>query len=83
MIKRKSNLVFVKYMAKDDMLILVGVSIAHSNEIIKTLNSFYLFILVITIFHYRCMDIVKTITTPLKELSDVADISRLQFKRQK
>lgn len=26
---------FVKYMAKDDMLILVGVSIAHSNEIIK------------------------------------------------
>ena len=30
------------------------------------------------------MDIVKTITTPLKELSDVAeDISRLQFKKTK
>ena len=30
------------------------------------------------------MDIVKTITTPLKELSDVAeDISRLKFKKIK
>ncbi|KAB7639295.1 MULTISPECIES: sensor histidine kinase [Bacillus] len=77
---------FVKYMAKDDMLILVGVSIAHSNEIIKTLNSFYLFILVITIFLIIVLVWIlsKTITTPLKELSDVAeDISRLQFKKTK
>ncbi|HDR5106196.1 TPA: HAMP domain-containing protein, partial [Bacillus anthracis] len=75
-----------KYMAKDDMLILVGVSIAHSNEIIKTLNSFYLFILVITIFLIIVLVWIlsKTITTPLKELSDVAeDISRLQFKKTK
>lgn len=73
-------------MAKDDMLILVGVSIAHSNEIIKTLNSFYLFILVITIFLIIVLVWIlsKTITTPLKELSDVAeDISRLQFKKTK
>ncbi|WP_342714683.1 HAMP domain-containing sensor histidine kinase [Bacillus paramycoides] len=77
---------FVKYMAKDDMLILVGVSIAHSNEIIKTLNSFYLFILGITIFLIIVLVWIlsKTITTPLKELSDVAeDISRLQFKKTK
>ncbi|MDA1808489.1 sensor histidine kinase [Bacillus sp. HSTU-bmb18] len=77
---------FVKYMAKDDMLILVGVSIAHSNEVIKTLNSFYLFILVITIFLIIVLVWIlsKTITTPLKELSDVAeDISRLQFKKTK
>ncbi|MEG7967271.1 sensor histidine kinase [Bacillus cereus group sp. Sample30] len=77
---------FVKYMAKDEMLILVGVSIAHSNEIIKTLNSFYLFILVITIFLIIVLVWIlsKTITTPLKELSDVAeDISRLQFKKTK
>ncbi|QBJ68539.1 sensor histidine kinase [Bacillus anthracis] len=77
---------FVKYMAKDDMLILVGVSIAHSNEIIKTLNSFYLFILVSTIFLIIVLVWIlsKTITTPLKELSDVAeDISRLQFKKTK
>ncbi|WDL89953.1 HAMP domain-containing histidine kinase [Bacillus sp. HNR-4] len=77
---------FVKYMEKDDMLILVGVSIAHSNEIIKTLNSFYLFILVITIFLIIVLVWIlsKTITTPLKELSDVAeDISRLQFKKTK
>ena len=68
------------------MLILVGVSIAHSNEIIKTLNSFYLFILVITIFLIIVLVWIlsKTITTPLKELSDVAeDISRLQFKKTK
>ncbi|HFJ9329868.1 TPA: sensor histidine kinase [Bacillus paranthracis] len=77
---------FVKYMAKDDMLILVGVSIAHSNEVIKTLNSFYLFILGITIFLIIILVWIlsKTITTPLKELSDVAeDISRLQFKKTK
>lgn len=77
---------FVKYMEKDDMLILVGVSIAHSNEIIKTLNSFYLFILIITIFLIIVLVWIlsKTITTPLKELSDVAeDISRLQFKKTK
>ena len=77
---------FVKYIAKDDMLFLVGVSIAHSNEIIKTLNSFYLFILGITIFLIIVLVWIlsKTITTPLKELSDVAeDISRLQFKKTK
>ncbi|TXR95135.1 sensor histidine kinase [Bacillus sp. SH7-1] len=77
---------FVKYIAKEDMLILVGVSIAHSNEIIKTLNSFYLFILGITIFLIIVLVWIlsKTITTPLKELSDVAeDISRLKFKKTK
>ncbi|MEZ2327148.1 HAMP domain-containing sensor histidine kinase [Bacillus tropicus] len=77
---------FVKYIAKDDMLFLVGVSIAHSNEIIKTLNSFYLFILGITIFLIIVLVWIlsKTITTPLKELSDVAEeISRLQFKKTK
>ncbi|MES5955439.1 HAMP domain-containing sensor histidine kinase [Bacillus fungorum] len=77
---------FVKYIAKDDMLILVGVSIAHSNEIIKTLNSFYLFILGITIFLIIVLVWIlsQTITRPLKELSDVAeDISRLKFERAK
>lgn len=52
----------------------------------KTLNSFYLFILVITIFLIIVLVWIlsKTITTPLKELSDVAeDISRLQFKKTK
>ncbi len=57
-------------MAKDDMLILVGVSIAHSNEVIKTLNSFYLFILGITIFLIIVLVWIlsKTITTPLKRI---------------
>lgn len=83
--KMKSSF-FVKYIAKNDMLILVGVSIAHSNEVIKTLNSFYLYILGITIFLIIVLVWVlsKTITRPLKELSDVAeDISRLKFERAK
>ncbi|MFJ8353615.1 sensor histidine kinase [Bacillus paramycoides] len=77
---------FAKYIAKDDMLILVGVSIAHSNEVIKTLNSFYLYILGFSILLIIVLVWIlsKTITTPLKELSDVAeDISRLKFKRTK
>ncbi|MDA1601312.1 sensor histidine kinase [Bacillus cereus] len=83
--KMKSSF-FVKYIAKDDMLILVGVSIAHSNEVIKTLNSFYLYILGITIFLIIVLVWIlsKTITRPLKELSDVAeDISNLKFERAK
>ncbi|MED0963674.1 HAMP domain-containing sensor histidine kinase [Bacillus paramycoides] len=77
---------FAKYIAKDDMLILVGVSIAHSNEVIKTLNSFYLYILGFSILLIIVLVWIlsKTITTPLKELSDVAeDISCLKFKRTK
>ncbi|KZD33522.1 histidine kinase [Bacillus mycoides] len=77
---------FVKYIAKEDKLILVGVSIANSNEVIKTLNSFYLYILGFSIFLIIVLVWIlsKTITTPLKELSDVAeDISRLKFKRTK
>ncbi|WP_242239749.1 cell wall metabolism sensor histidine kinase WalK [Bacillus cereus group sp. BfR-BA-01309] len=83
--KMKSSF-FVKYIAKDDMLILVGVSIAHSNEVIKTLNSFYLYILGITIFLIIVLVWIlsTTITKPLKELSDVAeDISNLKFERAK
>ncbi|MGF9853411.1 HAMP domain-containing sensor histidine kinase [Bacillus paramobilis] len=83
--KMKSSF-FVKYIAKDDMLILVGVSIAHSNEVIKTLNSFYLYILGITIFLIIVLVWIlsTTITRPLKELSEVAeDISNLKFGRAK
>ncbi|WP_270344198.1 MULTISPECIES: sensor histidine kinase [Bacillus] len=83
--KMKSSF-FVKYIAKEDMLILVGVSIAHSNEVIKTLNSFYLYILGITIFLIIVLVWIlsTTITRPLKELSEVAeDISNLKFERAK
>ncbi|AOY16247.1 two-component sensor histidine kinase [Bacillus sp. ABP14] len=83
--KMKSSF-FVKYIAKDDKLILVGVSIAHSNEVIKTLNSFYLYMLGITIFLIIVLVWIlsTTITKPLKELSDVAeDISNLKFERAK
>lgn len=75
---------FAKYIAKNDMLILVGVSIAHSNELIEVLNTFYLYILGFSILLVVVLVWVlsKTITTPLKELSDVAeDISNLKFKQ--
>ncbi|EJS68786.1 sensor histidine kinase [Bacillus cereus] len=77
---------FAKYIAKDDMLILIGTSIAHSNEIINTLNTFYLYILCFSLLLIILLVWIlsKIITTPLKELSDVAkDISRLKFKRTK
>ncbi|WP_433772348.1 ATP-binding protein [Bacillus wiedmannii] len=77
---------FAKYIAKDDTLILIGTSIAHSNEIINTLNTFYLYILCFSLLLIILLVWIlsKIITTPLKELSDVAkDISRLKFKRTK
>ncbi|PFN19825.1 HAMP domain-containing sensor histidine kinase [Bacillus cereus] len=77
---------FAKYIAKDDTLILIGTSIAHSNEIINTLNTFYLYIFCFSLLLIILLVWIlsKIITTPLKELSDVAkDISRLKFKRTK
>ncbi|PHG66694.1 HAMP domain-containing sensor histidine kinase [Bacillus toyonensis] len=77
---------FAKYIAKDDTIILIGTSIANSNEIINTLNTFYLYILCFSLLLIILLVWIlsKTITTPLKELSDVAEgISRLKFKRTK
>ncbi|PFQ44366.1 two-component sensor histidine kinase [Bacillus cereus] len=77
---------FAKYIAKDNMIILMGTSIAHSNEIIKTLNTFYLYIVCFSLLLIILLVWIlsKIITTPLKELSDVAqDISRLKFKKTK
>ncbi|MDM5188922.1 HAMP domain-containing sensor histidine kinase [Bacillus sp. DX4.1] len=77
---------FASFISKDDMLILVGVSIAHSNEIIEMLNTFNLYIFGFSILLVIVLVWIlsKIITTPLKELSDVAkDISNLEFKRTK
>ena len=65
---------FAKYIAKDNTIILMGTSIAHSNEIIKTLNTFYLYILCFSLLLIILLVWIlsKIITTPLKELSDVA-----------
>lgn len=83
--KLKASFV-AKYIAKDNTIILMGTSIAHSNEIIKTLNTFYLYILCFSLLLIILLVWIlsKIITTPLKELSDVAqDISHLKFKRTK
>ena len=77
---------FAKYIAKDNTIILMGTSIAHSNEIIKTLNTFYLYILCFSLLLIILLVWIlsKIITTPLKDLRDVAqDISHLKFKRTK
>lgn len=77
---------FSKFISKNEMLILVGVSIAHSNELIETLNTFNIYIFGFSIFLVIVLVWIlsKTITTPLKELSDVAeDISNLEFKKAK
>ncbi|WP_243522491.1 cell wall metabolism sensor histidine kinase WalK [Bacillus pseudomycoides] len=75
---------FASYISKNEMLILVGVSIAHSNELIEILNTFniYIFGFAIILVIVLVWILSKTITTPLKELSDVAeDISHLDFKK--
>ncbi|HFJ9443408.1 MULTISPECIES: HAMP domain-containing sensor histidine kinase [Bacillus cereus group] len=77
---------FTKYIAKDNTIILMGTSIAHSNEVIKTLNTFYLYIVCFSLLLIILLVWIlsKIITTPLKDLSDVAqDISHLKFKRTK
>ncbi|GAB6460580.1 HAMP domain-containing sensor histidine kinase [Bacillus cereus] len=77
---------FAKYIAKDNTIILMGTSIAHSNEVIKTLNTFYLYIVCFSLILIILLVWIlsKIITTPLKDLSDVAqDISHLKFKRTK
>ncbi|MGN5651937.1 ATP-binding protein [Bacillus sp. Brlt_9] len=77
---------FAKYIAKDNTIILMGTSIAHSNEVIKTLNTFYLYIVCFSLLLIILLVWIlsKIITTPLKNLSDVAqDISHLKFKRTK
>ncbi|MEI4710148.1 HAMP domain-containing sensor histidine kinase [Bacillus cereus] len=77
---------FAKYIAKDNRIILMGTSIAHSNEVIKTLNTFYLYIVCFSLLLIILLVWIlsKIITTPLKDLSDVAqDISHLKFKRTK
>ncbi|QIE37326.1 HAMP domain-containing histidine kinase [Bacillus tropicus] len=77
---------FAKYIAKDNTIILMGTSIAHSNEVIKTLNTFYLYIVCFSLLFIILLVWIlsKIITTPLKDLSDVAqDISHLKFKRTK
>ncbi|MDE7570722.1 HAMP domain-containing sensor histidine kinase [Bacillus tropicus] len=77
---------FAKYIAKDNTIILMGTSIAHSNEVIKTLNTFYLYIVCFSLLLIILLVWIlsKIITTPLKDLSDVAqDISHLKFKRTK
>ncbi|MEI4804280.1 HAMP domain-containing sensor histidine kinase [Bacillus sp. FJAT-51639] len=75
---------FASFIAKDDMLVLVGVSIAHSNEIIQMINQFnlYIFGFSIVLVIVLVWVLSKNITRPLKELSDVAkDISNLNFKK--
>ena len=77
---------FAKYIAKGNTIILMGTSIAHSNEVIKTLNTFYLYIVCFSLLLIILLVWIlsKIITTPLKDLSDVAqDISHLKFKRTK
>lgn len=75
---------FANYTVKGDLLILTGISIAQSHEIIEMLNTFnaYIFGLSMLLVIIIVWILSKAITTPLKELSEVAeDISNLHFKR--
>lgn len=75
---------FAKFLSKEDIFIVVGVSMAQSDEIIDILNDFIIFMLSITIFIAIIFVWIqsKKITDPLKQLNTVAkDISNLDFKQ--
>lgn len=75
---------FANILSKGNMLIVVGVSMAHSDEIIKILNmiNFFVFSIAIVIVVLLVWIQSKKITNPLKQLSTVTkDISNLDFKQ--
>ncbi|TKH85261.1 HAMP domain-containing histidine kinase [Bacillus cereus] len=75
---------FANFLSKEDIFIVVGASMAQSDEIIKILNNFNIFILIFTIVIVIVLVWIqsKKITDPLKQLSTVAkDISNLDFKQ--
>ncbi|MGG0256603.1 HAMP domain-containing sensor histidine kinase [Bacillus toyonensis] len=75
---------FAKFLSKEDIFIVVGVSMAQADEIIDILNDFIIFMLSITIFIAIIFVWIqsKKITNPLKQLNTVAkDISNLDFKQ--
>ncbi|WP_081144138.1 HAMP domain-containing sensor histidine kinase [Bacillus cereus] len=75
---------FANLLSKEDMFIVVGVSMAYSDEIIKILNNFNIFVFSIAIVIVIILVWIqsKKITDPLKQLSTVTkDISSLDFKQ--
>ncbi|WP_257347062.1 sensor histidine kinase [Pseudalkalibacillus decolorationis] len=80
--KLKSSFL-ASFMQKEDILVLVGVSIAHFSDTANIVNEFNLYMLgfsVIIIVMLVWLMSTK-ITTPLKELKDVSkDISNLKFE---
>ncbi|EOO26103.1 hypothetical protein IIU_06039 [Bacillus cereus VD133] len=75
---------FANFFSKENTFILVGVSIAHSEEMISITNTFSIYIFSIAIIVALALVWIqsKKITDPLKELSTVAkDISHFNFKQ--
>ncbi|QWI72993.1 HAMP domain-containing histidine kinase (plasmid) [Bacillus mycoides] len=75
---------FANFFSKEDQFILVGVSIAHSDEMIHIINTFSMYIFSIAIIVALVLVWIQSrkMTNPLKELSTVAkDISNLDFKQ--
>lgn len=75
---------FANLLSKEDIFIVVGVSMAHSEEIIKILNNFNFLIFGISVVIVVILVWIqsKKITDPLKQLSTITkDISSLDFKQ--
>ncbi|MHA2890521.1 sensor histidine kinase [Bacillus cereus] len=75
---------FANFFSKENIFILVGVSIAHSDEMIRIINTFSIYIFSIAIIVAIALVWIQSrkITNPLKELSTIAkDISDLNFKQ--
>ncbi|PGU00198.1 two-component sensor histidine kinase [Bacillus cereus] len=75
---------FANIFSKEDIFILVGVSMAHSDEIIKILNDLNILVFSVAIIIVIILVWIQSekITKPLKQLSTVTkDISSLDFKQ--
>ncbi|OUB36130.1 two-component sensor histidine kinase [Bacillus thuringiensis serovar yunnanensis] len=75
---------FANFFSKDHKFILVGVSLAHSDDMIKIINTFNIYIFSIAMIVALTLVWIQSrkITNPLKELSTIAkDISDLNFKQ--
>ncbi|SIS13026.1 hypothetical protein SAMN05878482_11710 [Peribacillus simplex] len=80
--KLKSSFL-VSFMQRDNMLVLVGISIIHFSDTANIVNEFNLYMLLFSIILIVALVWIlsKKITTPLKKLKDVSkEISDLKFE---
>lgn len=83
--KLKSSFL-VDFIQKDNLFIVVGVSIVYLSDAVQIVNKFTIYIMIFLILMLILMVWIwsKKITDPLKELKDISkEIAQLEFKKAK